>query len=212
MAAIPALPVLSVRFPVLSVLLVRSVDGAVVMVRRRSTVRFRNGAPGHGQFFEQLDRAAWNGFRRRSSAPIAVKALIAQQEPGRQLRWQPPGGPSRDSLVTVRGRSRWAGRPAAGRFYCLDEPHQDPGSAWRLLVSSGSASRRGNECLDHGCESGWAVTSEARMSAHRCMPSGSPTSSSRTGGGHCPAPYAHADVSTRSGAFGDAAFCILRCH
>jgi hypothetical protein len=42
---IPVLPVLSVRFPVLSVLLVRPLSDAVVMVRRRSTVRFRNGAP-----------------------------------------------------------------------------------------------------------------------------------------------------------------------
>jgi hypothetical protein len=28
--------------------------GDVLMVRRRSTVRFRNGAPGHRQFFERL--------------------------------------------------------------------------------------------------------------------------------------------------------------
>jgi hypothetical protein len=51
---IPALPVVSVRFPALSVLLVRSVHGGVFMVRRRSTVRFRNGAPVHGQFFERF--------------------------------------------------------------------------------------------------------------------------------------------------------------
>ena len=43
---IPVQPVLSVRFPVLSMQLMRPVDEAVVMVRRRSTVRFRNGAPG----------------------------------------------------------------------------------------------------------------------------------------------------------------------
>ena len=47
------------------------------------------------------------------------------------------------------GRQVVLGRAVSG----LDEPHQDPGSAWRLLVSSGSAGR-GNECLDHGCESG----------------------------------------------------------
>ena len=46
---------LSVRFPVSSVLLVRSVDDAVVMARRRSTVRFRNGAPGHGKFSNIFD-------------------------------------------------------------------------------------------------------------------------------------------------------------
>jgi len=45
---IPAPSVPSVRFSVSSVLPVRSVHGAVVMVRRRSTVRFRNGAPVHG--------------------------------------------------------------------------------------------------------------------------------------------------------------------
>ena len=44
-AGIPALPVLSVRFPGSSLLLVRPLSDAVVMVRRRSTVRFRNGAP-----------------------------------------------------------------------------------------------------------------------------------------------------------------------
>jgi hypothetical protein len=42
-AGIPVQSVLSVRFPVSSVLLVRSVHGALVMVSRRSTVRFRNG-------------------------------------------------------------------------------------------------------------------------------------------------------------------------
>ena len=50
---IPAPSVPSVRFSVSSVLPVRAVDDAVVMVRRRSTVRFRNGAPGHGAIFEQ---------------------------------------------------------------------------------------------------------------------------------------------------------------
>jgi hypothetical protein len=45
---IPAPRVPSVRFSVSSVLPVRSVHGAVVMVRRRSTVRFRNGAPVQG--------------------------------------------------------------------------------------------------------------------------------------------------------------------
>ena len=47
---IPALPVLSVRFPGSSLQLMRAVDGDMVMVRRTSTVRFRNGAPGYGQF------------------------------------------------------------------------------------------------------------------------------------------------------------------
>jgi hypothetical protein len=47
---IPARPVLSVRFPVSSVQPARTVHGNVLMVRRRSTVRFRNGAPGRDNF------------------------------------------------------------------------------------------------------------------------------------------------------------------
>ena len=74
------------------------------MVRRRSTVRFRNGAPGHGQFFERIERTAWNESGRRSSAPIAANAPIAQPEPGGSYRRQPPSG----------GHAG-AGRPSAGR-------------------------------------------------------------------------------------------------
>jgi hypothetical protein len=49
-AGIPAPPVLSVRFPLPSVQLLRTVRDAVVMVRRRSTVRFRNGLQVMGNF------------------------------------------------------------------------------------------------------------------------------------------------------------------
>jgi hypothetical protein len=59
--AIPALPVLSVRFAVLSVLLLRSVHGAVVMVRRRSTVRFRNGAQVDALIRKRSERAMSTG-------------------------------------------------------------------------------------------------------------------------------------------------------
>ena len=136
-----------------SVLLVRTVNGAVLMVRRRSTVRFRNGAPGHEKFSNDSNERRGTSRKRRSSAPMAAKAPMAQPEPGRQLLKVAVGGPSWDSLVTARTRSPWAGRPAAGRF-SPGEPHQDPGSVWRLLVSSGSAGPGGNECLDRGCESG----------------------------------------------------------
>jgi hypothetical protein len=62
------------------------------------------------------------------------------------------GGPSRDSLVTVRARSR-PGRSPRGRAVSgLDEPHQGPRLAWRVLVSSGSAGGI-NEYLDNGRES-----------------------------------------------------------
>jgi len=85
-------------------------------------------------------------------------------------------------------RSRRHTRRGEQRPVCAGRAVGYPGlTAARLLVSSGSAGRGGHECLDHGCESGWVVTSEARM------PSGSATSSSPTGGGHCSALYAHAD-------------------
>jgi hypothetical protein len=60
----------------------------------------------------------------------------------------------RDSLVSVRRghAGQVVQRPGGSR---PGEPRHDPGSAWRLLVSSGPASR-GNGCLDYGCESGWA--------------------------------------------------------
>jgi hypothetical protein len=90
-----------------------------------------------------------------------------------------PSEPAISPLLLRSRRHTRRGRAAAGVCW----PRRGlPGSdsrraAWRLLVSSGSAGRGGQECLDHGCESGWVVTSEARMSAHRCMPSGSATSS-----------------------------------
>jgi hypothetical protein len=67
---IPARPVLLVRFPVSSVQPARTVHGNVLMVRRRSTVRFRNGAPGRDSFSN--DSNDWRGTsrERRSSAPI----------------------------------------------------------------------------------------------------------------------------------------------
>jgi hypothetical protein len=96
---IPAQPVLSVRFPVSSVQPVRSVHGSVLMVRRRSTVRFRNGAPGHGQFSNRSNERRGTSRKRRSLALIAREAPIAQREPGRQLLRVAVGG--RDLAVAV---------------------------------------------------------------------------------------------------------------
>ena len=101
----------------------------VLMVRRRSTVRFRNGAPAQGQFSNGSEGRCTESWRR-ASALIAAKAPIAQPEPGRQLLKVAVGGPSRDGLVTVRARSRWVGRPGAGRF-------QDPMSRIKILGASG---------------------------------------------------------------------------
>src|SRR6516225_16053 len=110
---VPAHRELPVLRAVSSVLLVRTVNGAVLMVRRRSTVRFRNGAPGHEKFSNDSNERRGTSRKRRSSAPMAAKAPMAQPEPGRQLLKVAVGGPSWDSLVTARTRSPRAGRPAA---------------------------------------------------------------------------------------------------
>jgi hypothetical protein len=111
-AAIPAQPVLSVEQPVGSVQLARSVDEAVVMVRRRSTIRFRNGAPGQGQFSNYstggVERARETLFSSHCSDSSHCTARTR-----RQVLKAAVGGRSRDSLVTVQAG---AGRPAAGRF------------------------------------------------------------------------------------------------
>ena len=58
------------------------------MVRRRSTVRFRNGAPGKDSFSNTSDNQRGTGGERRSSALIAP---IAPQGPGGSYSGQPPG-------------------------------------------------------------------------------------------------------------------------
>jgi hypothetical protein len=64
-------------------------------------------------------------------------------------------------------------RPSSGRAVsCLDEPHHDRGSAWRLLVASGSAGRRGNEC--------W-ITAASPDGRSRVRPGCRPTGACRRG-------------------------------
>jgi hypothetical protein len=71
----------------------------------------------------------------------------------RQLLKAAADGPPQDSLVTVRARSRWAGRPAAGRYQA---------SMGRIKIQVRLAAAgivrlgrpEGNKCLDHGCEPG----------------------------------------------------------
>ena len=69
------------------------------MVRRRSTVRFRNGAPGHAQFSNDSNERRGTSRKRRSLALIAPEAPIAQREPGRQLLKVAAGG--QDLAVAV---------------------------------------------------------------------------------------------------------------
>ena len=102
------------------------------------------------------------------------------------------GGPSRDSLFTVRARARRVGRPAAGQFQASMSRIKNPGSAWRLLVSSGSAGRGLTSTRITAVSPGSAARSEARTAAHRFTPSGSGTPSSWTGSS--PYPYAEMGI------------------
>ncbi len=125
---------------------------------------------------------------RRNAAPTGRPEPDDQRAAARTARKAPER--SEPAIRPLLLRSRRHTRRGEQRPVCAGRAVGYPGlTAARLLVSSGSAGRGGHECLDHGCESGWVVTSEARM------PSGSATSSSPTGGGHCSALYAHADVS-----------------
>ena len=113
-----------------------------------------------------------------------LTAVHQPPEPARAPAW------TRQRLTTASRRARRAGpRPNAAP---KGRPEPEDRRAAAGVIRLGRP--RGHECLDHGCESGWVVTSEARMPAHQCMPSGSATSSSPTGGGHCSALYV-ADVS-----------------
>jgi len=69
------------------------------MVRRRSTVRFRNGAPGQRDFSNDSNEQRGTSRKRRSLALIAREAPIAQPEPGRQLLKVAAGG--QDLAVAV---------------------------------------------------------------------------------------------------------------
>src|SRR5215469_3720289 len=103
-----------------------------------------------------------------------AKARAAGAEGSR--RW-----PSRGSLVTVWGEVTLGGSSSGQAVSGLDEPHQDPGSAWRLLVSSGSACRRLTNAWDHGRESrmGGDERGQGAGPPVHAVPSG--TSSSWTG-------------------------------
>ena len=145
-------------------------------VRRRSTVRFRNGAPGHGQFSNDSNE-------RRGTSPGDARQLPSH----RKLRLHSQGS----AAVTEGSRRRAVpgppghcpgevklGRSCSGRAVSgPGEPHQDPGSAWRLPVSSGSAVR--GKRVPGSRLRAWdgRVTSEARMPTHRFTPSGPGTSS-----------------------------------
>ena len=132
-----------------------------------------------------VDRVRETLFSSRCSegSDCTARARAAVAEGSR--RRAVPGQPGHCPREVTPGRSP-SGRAASG----LDEPHQDPGPAWRLLVSSGSAGRRLTGASITAASPGSAARSEARTPAHRFTPSGSGTSSSWTGS----APYSHAEM------------------
>ena len=90
------------------------------------------------------------------------------------------GRPFRDSLVLVRARSHWVGRPAAGRFQAAMSRIKiqgPPGGCWCRLARQAE----GNECVDHGCGSVMGGGERGQEAGLRFTPSGSGTSSSWTG-------------------------------
>ena len=117
------------------------------------------------------------------SSHCAARARAAVTEGSR--RRAVPGQSGHCPREVTPGRSP-SGRAVSG----FDEPYQDPGPAWRLPVSSGSAGRGLTSTWITAASPGWAARSEARTPAHRFTPSGSGTSSSWTGS----APYSHAEM------------------
>jgi hypothetical protein len=100
---------------------VRSVHGAVLMVGRRPTVRFRNGAPAHGQFSSESDECVERVRETLFGSHGTAIAPMAQPEPGGSYPRQPPAA-RRGTAWSLPGRGH-AGqvlqRPAVPG---LDEP------------------------------------------------------------------------------------------
>jgi hypothetical protein len=94
---IPVQPVPSVRFPVSSMQPVRTVHGAVVMVRRRSTIRFRNGTPGRENFSNNPDDR--RGTSRRDAPWRSL--LLSHSRAYRELVRVAAGGHSTTALITA---------------------------------------------------------------------------------------------------------------
>jgi hypothetical protein len=124
------------------------------MVRRRSTVRFRNGAPGHEPFSNDANDRRGTSRKRRASAPMAAEPPMAQPAPGRQLLKVAASRPVQGSLVTVRQSHARQVIQRPGGFR-PDEPHHHPGSDWRLLVSSGPAGQWSTSAWIVAASLGW---------------------------------------------------------
>ena len=105
-----------VRLSVLSVQLMRPVDEAVVMVRSRSTVRFRNGAPGHRQFSNEsngvVERAPETLLGSHCTQSTQCKSPAAAREGSRRRADREQSG-HRPGEVTLGGSSSRRAVPAS---------------------------------------------------------------------------------------------------
>jgi hypothetical protein len=94
-----------------------TVDVVLVPLKGHAAKRWEMlGAPGHGQFSNHSNERRGTSPGDALQLPLHSDSFHCRAGARRQLLKVADGGPSRDSLVTVRARSRWAGRPAAGRF------------------------------------------------------------------------------------------------
>ena len=90
-------------------------------------------SPGHRQFSNGLNERRGTSPGDALQLPLHSDSAHCTVRARRQLLKVAGGRPSRDSLLTVRARSRWAGRPAAGRFQAsmrrikIQSP---PGGCW----------------------------------------------------------------------------------
>jgi hypothetical protein len=113
-------------------------------------VRFRNGAPGHGQLSNESNerrRTSPEDARRshRTEGTHCTSKSLAAIEGSRRRA-------ARDSLVAARARSRWARRPAAEAIAASMSPSRS--TVWPLPVSSGSAVHGIASAWIPGCEHG----------------------------------------------------------
>ena len=141
------------------------------MVRRRSTVRLRNGAPGHGQFSNGSDERRGPSPGDALQLPFFISRCSEGSDCTARARAAVAEGSRRRAVPGQSGhcpREVTPGRSPSGRAVSgFDEPHQDPGPVWRLLVSSGSASRGLTSTSNTAASPGSAARSETRTPAHR---------------------------------------------
>ena len=145
-----------------SVQLARSVDGAVLMVRRRSTVRFRNGAPLKDQVRSSLDSShptlrmgavavlggIWEIVFYGPAELARSPARVSRETPGSTAETGRPTAPSHwDALSTGVSPLRPSGHEMITRLEPIGKPWQrkpGPGIPSRLTGRIITASLHGS--------------------------------------------------------------------